>query len=318
MIIGLMFILGHYNLLMLYSSTLFIVSGLTIKVDSFSAIMKKHLHENSFKKAVSVNYATVSGSSIMGTLLGGMSIVYLTDFFNYILIIIASLSLILSIPVHETFNKNESSKSSTRNEIRSIGSFLLKITGFLILAFFINGLLISMDTYSAGLFNLVLRASPIYYTPFNMSFPIGQIAGTPMASTGYFKDDKPIVIAMLMFVFCPMVAIIAIGRSPLMDIIDAFIMGFVLPIINIPINTKLMQAIPQAIYGRVMAFIKIFASGSTPALGVLFSAVSIFFSIPTVLIWVSILTVPLAIYATIAIPKFFNIASRDVHEKESV
>ncbi len=71
MVFGFGLLLLSQNLLAIYAATGTSVFGMTMKGDSFSAIMKKHLSENSFKKAVSFNYVSNNVSALAGTLAGG-------------------------------------------------------------------------------------------------------------------------------------------------------------------------------------------------------------------------------------------------------
>ena len=184
---------------------------------------------------------------------------------------------------------------------------LKKISGFLILAFFLNGLFISLDTYSSGLFNIVLKSSPFLYTIFSMSVPIGMIMGTPLANVGYFRKDRPLVIATLLLLFSPFLIILSISRSPFLDIFDALLIGMILPIINIPLFTRLMKIVPGNIYGKVMAFLKVFTGGASPVMGAIFSFLVIFASISIILLSVGILVIPLTLYGVWIIPRFFRL-----------
>ncbi len=309
-----MIMLSGFGLLLLgsslsaiYAATGIAVLGQTMKIDSFSAIMKKHLSESSFRKAVSANYVLNSVSSLAGTLAGGLSIVYLPKLFDYLILLAVFISLVISWPAPEASYRLESAVKGASAEIKIVLSFLRKIAGFMLLAFFLNGLLISLDTYASGLFYLILRSSPVYYTAFSMSVPLGSIAGSPIANTKYFKKDRPLTFALLIFLFSPSIMILSFSRSPILDVADAFFMGFILPLINIPLQAKLMEVVPYSIYGRVSAFLKIFTSSSSPVMGSIFSTLTLFLSIPTVLFWVSIFVVPLALYTIKVITSFYRL-----------
>jgi hypothetical protein len=120
----------------------------------------------------------------------------------------------------------------------------------------LNGLFISIDTYSSGLFYLVLKSTPLYYTIFSLSVPVGMALGAPLANFGPLKKDNPLTVSLLLFLFAPLILVLSIGRSPLLDIADGLIIGLILPVINIPIFTKLMKVIPYGIYGKTQAFFK--------------------------------------------------------------
>jgi|ECHhosMinimDraft_1075155.scaffolds.fasta_scaffold03583_2 hypothetical protein len=296
------------SLVFIYFATVLLVFAQTFKIDSFSAIIKKHVPEASFKKANSLTFATTSASSLIGTLLGGLSIIYLQNLFIYLLLAVAITSIFLSFPTEETRIARKEGETILK-EVKETGSFLRSIAGLLLLAFFLNGLFISLDTYSSGLFNIVLKSSPVYYTAFSMAVPSGMMLGTPMANINYFKKDRPLAIAFMIILFSPLIFVLAFNRLPIVDVFDAFAIGFILPIINIPIITKLMKAVPHEIYGKVMALLKIFTGGASPVMGAVFSTMALFFGIPFVLFWVSVLVVPLTIYSIRIMPRFFKLGS---------
>jgi DHA3 family macrolide efflux protein-like MFS transporter len=310
MVLAFTLLLLNTGIFYIYGATAISVFGWTMKLDSFSAVIKKHTPVNSFKKANSMNNATSSASSILGTVTGGSAIIFFHYYFTYILIALSIISAILSVPVVEKSFHDDKGTVSAIEDIKSAGIFIGKITGFLVLAFFINGLFISLDTYSSGLFNIVLKTSPLYYTIFSLSVPLGTIFGTPMANMGYFKNDRPLVLAVLLLVFSPSLIVLSISRYPVIDIIDALIIGIILPLINIPLITRLMKIVPVNIYGKVMAFVKIFTGGASPVMGAVFSLLVLYATIPTVLLITGILVVPLSLYGFRIIPTFFKYEPR--------
>jgi DHA3 family macrolide efflux protein-like MFS transporter len=305
---GFIILLAGESLVLVYIAAVLLVFATTLKIDSFSAIIKKHVPEASFKKANSLTFATNSASSLVGTLLGGLAIIYIQAQFVYLLLAMAAASILLSIPVEEKIIARGGERVVAK-EVKEVGSFLRSIATFLLLAFFLNGLFISLDTYSSGLFNLVLKSSPIYYTAFSISVPLGMMLGIPIANVKYFKKERPVTIALMTLLFSPLIFALAFSRSPLADVIDAFAIGLILPIINIPLNTKLMQVVPHGIYGKVMALVKIFATGASPVMAAVFSTMALFFSIPFVLFWVAVLVIPLTIYSIRIVPRFFRLSS---------
>lgn len=300
---GFCLLLVSQGLPFIYAATAISVFGQTLKNDSFFAIIKRHLPEGAFKRANSINTALSSASSLLGTLLGGASILLFPKSFSLIIIAISLASTLMLRPEAETIIREE---SSLLEEFRSVGGFLRRITGILVLALFINGLMVSLETYASGLFNLVLRASPVYYTAFGMAVPLGTIIGTPFASLGHFREDRPLLIAALLMLFAPMIIALSISRSPILDIADALAIGVVLPLINIPIDTKIMKATPGEVFGKVNATLRIFTAGTTPAMGAIFSFLAAFFPITEVLLWVGIAVIPVTFYGFMAIPKLFR------------
>lgn len=95
---GTLFLLLGASLAVIYLSAGIMALGITMKGDSFSAIMKKHLPEDQFLKGNSISQAGSYVSTLSGTALGGMAIIYFSGYLPYILIILALVSLFSSRP----------------------------------------------------------------------------------------------------------------------------------------------------------------------------------------------------------------------------
>ncbi|BAB59865.1 hypothetical protein [Thermoplasma volcanium GSS1] len=288
-----------------YIVTAVSIFGQTLKTDSFSAIIKKFLKEESYKKAVSLNFLTGSVTSLTGAIIGGVFLIYFSDYFVDVMISAVLISLLSAIPVIQKTQRVNENRNTFSGEMKSVGLFLRRISGFLLLAFFLNGLFISIDTYSSGLFNLVLKANPAYYTAFNMAVPIGMMVGTPLVNVRYFKMEEPAFISGMIFIFAPLLIILSLSKFPTLDIIDAFTIGLLLPLINIPLNSRLIKIIPGKIYGKISAVMRIFVQGAQPAMGALFNVLAIGISVKTVFLYVGLLVIPLALYGMSIVPRFF-------------
>lgn len=306
-------LLLNNNILAIYIVTAVSILGQTLKTDSFSAIIKKFLKEKAYKKAISLNFLTGSVTSILGAIIGGAFLIYFSDYFIFVIIFMVLISLFSSIPVMSSIQQVNGNSISFSGEMKSVGLFLKRISGFLLLAFFLNGLFISIDTYSSGLFNIVLKTNPIYYTAFNMAVPIGMMVGTPLVNTGYFKVERPALISKMIFIFTPFLIILSLSKFPIIDILDAFVIGLMLPLINIPLNSRLIKVIPREIYGKTSAVMRIFVQGASPVMGAVFNILAIRMSIQSVFLYVAFLVIPLAIYGMKIIPKFFE---SDFSQKE--
>ena len=125
---GFTFLLFGNSIFIVYSTTALITLGLTLKGDSFSAIIKKHLKDDLFRRANSRNYAAISFSTLIGTALGGLSILYLGRYLVYILLAIVVVSILSSLPVEEEVTAGIS--ASAIGELYSALGFFRKIFGF--------------------------------------------------------------------------------------------------------------------------------------------------------------------------------------------
>ncbi|MBX8640312.1 MAG: MFS transporter [Thermoplasmata archaeon] len=293
-----------YTLQVVYSSTVLITVGWTMKGDSFSATIKKHLSEDQFMASNSFNLAATYAASLTGTALGGAAILYFARLFPYLLLVTALASLLLSMPVSEEMPRRGHSR--VVGELASSLAFFRKIVGFLVIAFVLNGLFMALDVYSSGLFHIILHSNAIFYTLFVMSIPVGGIFGSFLAN--FFKNSiqRPFTVASLVLLFAPMFLVLGISRNAVADVIDALLLGLLLPVINLPLNVKLMKIVPSRTYGKIMAFLRIFVGGSTPAMAALFSFIAIYFPVSEVLLYVGILLFPLTGLSYIVLPRFMN------------
>jgi len=303
MLVGLPPLISGVHLASIYVSAVILMSGATLKLDSYSAIIKKHLQEESYKRANTLNFVVNSISSIGSTAIGGAFIILAPHLFPAALLIMIAISLLTSIQLKEQASSN---KDTFNSEFSRVLSFMKKISGLLIIALFINGLFISLETYSSGLFYLILKSSPFYYTLFAAAVPAGSVPGALLANRGAFRNDSPSIIASMVLSFSPIILLIALSPIAIADVIAAFVLGIVLPIINIPIITKMMKLVPAEIYGKAMASIRIFTAGSSPAMGAIFSTLALYFSIRAVLTSVGILVIPLALYSVRVLGNFFR------------
>ena len=304
---GPFFMLTGYSLMSVYSGTILITLGVTMKGDSFSATMKKHLNEDQFSSSISANQASIYASSLIGTALGGVSIVFFQHLFPYMLIAVASVSVAMSMPVAEA--KSKIAGDRVIGELVSVISFYRKIVGFLALAFVLNGLFMALDVYSSGLFDLVLHSTAIFYTIFVASISIGGIFGSFLANALKNHTNSPMILSILVLLYAPIFLVLAISRSAILDILDVTFLGLLLPVINVPLDTNLMKIVPSNIYGKVMAFLRVFIGGSTPVLAAVFSFVAIYLQVNVILFYIGILLFPLTGLAFLVLPGFMKLTS---------
>ncbi len=301
------FIFFGYSLIFVYSSMALLTLGVTMKGDSFSATIKKHLDEKQYHDANSFTQGTVSASNLIGTALGGVCIIYFRLYFPIILLLIVFASFLTSSIARE--ESSTSGEGTGMKEMRSAIYFYRKILGFLIVGFAINGLFESIDVYSSGLFYIVLKSSALYYTIFVASISIGGIFGSAISKMFPATGKNGFRISLFLLGFSPILLTLGISRFEIVDIAMSLILGILLPIINIPLTAKLMGVVPNEIYGKVMAFLRVFVSGSTPVMAAIFSFVSIYVPVNVVFIYIGLAMLPITAFSFIAIPKFMAMES---------
>jgi DHA3 family macrolide efflux protein-like MFS transporter len=146
-----------------------------MRVDSISTTFKKHLDQEQFTTANQNLQGGGYASSLIGTVLGGASIIYFQECFVLVMLALSIIALLLSFPIPERANEGQK-ETAILGFASSIG-FIKRIWGFLAVGFVLNGLIISLDVYSSGLFHLVLKSSPIYCILFVAFLSLGGIIG---------------------------------------------------------------------------------------------------------------------------------------------
>ncbi|MCL4451488.1 MAG: MFS transporter [Candidatus Thermoplasmatota archaeon] len=291
----------------IYTATVFLTIGVMMKGDTISATIKKNLDREQFLPANQTFSGAGYASSLIGTLFGGASIIYLQHYFVLIILGMSIAALLLSFPISEPRNAEE--KAAVRSELTSTFVFLKKITGFLVVGFVLNGLLVCLDVYSSGLFHLVLKVSPVYYTLFVALLSVGGIIGSLLSGPLQKHVNTAYRISLLILLYSPAILFIALVKSAIGDIVDSFLIGLLLPVINIPLDVNLMKVVPRNIYGKVMAFLRVFLGGATPALAAVFSFMALFFSVTSIFLYAGIILFPVCVLSFKVLPKFFRMAN---------
>ncbi len=288
----------------IYLATLIMSAGYTLKGDSFSAILKKHLSDAQIARGTSMNQMSIGISGVLGIAAGGLSLLFLERLAPLILLAISIVALLLSIPTSEAVNRRDNGK--TRTEYGQVISFYRKIVGFIVVATMLNGLFIGITIYSSGLFNLYLHSTPEFYTMFEAAFPIGMIFGSYVSSKILHLIDKPRMPALLVILYGPLIFLLGSSGSVYADIFISLTIGFINPLINVPLNARLTRATPKEIFGRVFAFLRIFIGSSTPVMAVVFTILSIYASVPVILMAIGASAVFVAVLGFSAIPKLYR------------
>ena len=314
MLAGLSILLTGFSILMIYTVTAIISLGNTIKGDSFAAIIKKHVHKDFIGKATSVNQGVVSASDLIGILMGGIAILFLTAYLPYILILLCAVSLISAIPAGEQKNKPES--AGERMGYSNVFAFYRKIIGFILFGFVINGLFVSLSVYSSGIFHIFLKTTPAFYTAFIAAIPLGMIIGSYVAGTQMKRIDRPAIIAFFIVMYAPLILIIGLSHSPVLDVAASFLMGLINPVINVPISARLVRITPHEIFGRIFAFLRIFIGGSTPVMAAVFSFLALFYTVNNVLVAVGFFVFPFSLLGFVVLKAFFKLESTSALSKE--
>ncbi len=304
MILGFLTLLLSTTLFAIYLTTLIMSIGYTLKGDSFSAILKKHLNDEHIARGTSMNQLSIGLSGVLGIAAGGFSLLFLEGFTPLILLTISVAALLLSIPASEAVNRRDN--GTVRSEYGHVISFYRKIVGFIVVATILNGLFVGLTVYSSGLFKLYLHSTPEFYTMFEVAFPAGMIFGSYASSRILVFIDRPHIPALLVLLYGPLIFLLGASRSASADILIFLAVGFINPLINVPLNARLTRATPKEIFGRVFAFLRIFIGGSTPVMAVVFTVLSVYAPVPVILMAIGASEVFVAMIGFSTIPRLYR------------
>lgn len=298
MLSGIILIVGFavfsigFSFYIVYISTAIVTLGTTMIGDSFIALLKKLVSNEGITKATALNTISASSSQLTGVALGGISLIFLSSYAPLILLGLAAASTLLSIPIKMKKNEKPSESHTEKKGFRDVFTFYRSILGFVLFALVINGFFVSLDVYSSGLFRLYLHTSPLYYTLFDAALPASMIIGSVIANRYQNAIDKPSFIFLVTLMYAPILVTIGLSRNPLIDIAASGCIGFINPLINVPLTSRLTKFTPVEIYGRVMAFLRVFIQSATPVMATIFSFVSLFFTVPNILLAVGLIMIP--------------------------
>ena len=188
-------------------------------------------------------------------------------------------------------------------------SFFRKLIGFLLLGLVLNGFIVTLDVYGSGLFNLYLHTGPLLYAVFVASLPAGMLIGSIGANRLMVKIERPRISAGLMLLYPPVLLILGLSGSAVLDIGAVLFLGLILPLINIPLVARLVKFTPKEIFGRVMAFLKVFLGSSTPVMAAFFSLVSVAFPPKMIFLVAGLILMPISIGSFRVISDYYSVTA---------
>ena len=280
----------------------------TLKADSFSAIIKKHVTETGISKATSYQQGFTSVSTLIGFAVGGLSLVFISEYAPYLLVSITAVAVVLSFPGAEQSSMPSAEKQGQAG-YRDVFSFFRKLIGFLLLGLVLNGFIVTLDVYGSGLFSLYLHTGPLLYAVFVASLPAGMLIGSIGANRLIVKIERPRIGAGLMMLYPPVLVILGLSGSAVIDIAAVLFLGLILPLINIPMIARLVKFTPREIFGRVMAFVKVFLGSSTPVMAAFFSLVSFAFPPKTIFLVAGLILIPISIASFRVISDYYSVTT---------
>lgn len=295
-----------FSIYTVYVTTAIVATGVTLNGDTFAAMIKKLVSNDGITRATSYNTISNSTSSLIGVGMGGAALILFSYYAPYILISLAVGSMLFAFPKKMGLSGIASKSMGPGKGYHEVLKFYRTIIGFTVLALIINGFFVSIEVYSSGLFNIYLHSTPLYYTLFDASFPAAMFAGTYLTNHYETFFDRPGVIAVILVVYAPILIVLGLSRSTYIDISAAGLLGLINPMVNIPLVSRLTKFTPVEIFGRVMAFLRIFIQSSTPVMAAVYSFASLFFQVPQILLALGILMLPVSALGLQVVRVFYS------------
>lgn len=280
------FLLAFTYLILVYSDSLAIVYAValvssilsSVNSDAFNTILKETVKEEKIQHAVSLSQGTNAISELTGIIAGGI-LLYLP--FEFLAITLFSLPVISIIfGLSRTLNR---SGMVDKYGFRGAYRIILVLVPFLMLSLLLNGLFISLDVFGSGLIHIILHGSPFDYSLFVAAFPVGLIIGSLFTGKLSSIISRTGTISILLVPLGIVLLLIAISRIIYVDIALGILLGIIVILVNIGLQTIFMKAIPDGVMGRVNSLATIFSIGGSPVMAAAFSILSNYFYFPYIM-----------------------------------
>ena len=281
----------------------------TLKGDTFFSLIKERVGNEGISKANSFNQASASLASLIGIGLAGVSLLLLSRYIVEFLVLLSAVSLLTSTPVKSNIR---TVGRQGRGKYGDVWAIFSQIRGFIIFGLVVNGMFVAITVYAAGLMKLYVHSGPLEYTLFEFSFPLGMLLSSLFSISIMKRLDNYAVVGGLVFLYAPLIIILGINRQAWIDIIVAFLIGFLNPLINIPLMSRFTKIVPLNIFGRVSAFLRIFLASSTPVMAAVMAFISLYYEVNEILTVIGVLMIPFSLLGLKVVKTFYRLeASKD-------
>jgi MFS family permease len=297
-------------LIWIYLAAMFSSVFSSISSDAFFTLMKDIMKPSAMGRGMSLVEVGRGMSEVIGIILGGMSIIFLSRWFVPFIVFTGTVSVALSLPRTAKNRNRAQNKYGFYHVFRAIRVML----PFLIIGLLINGLFISLEVYASGLFYQILHEGPSYYTAFILGFSSGGLAGGLLGIRISRKLENPAFIAFSMAFFGLSFFLLSISRIPDADVLITVALGLVNSLTNIPLMAYLVKIIPNEAMGRVNSIVTLFLASSSPVMAAAYGGIAQFLPIPTVLLLISVLLAISSVPTYISIKKLFKLTESKIKE----
>ncbi|MEM0139089.1 MAG: hypothetical protein QXZ44_00525 [Ferroplasma sp.] len=256
--------------------------------DDFRGIEKQIIPPEKMEHVQSMDMLSSGLFMLAGIILGG---VFIFIGYNYLTLFLVSVSIIeLLLSIKNTTKKLHITDNKNAFKFKSTVKITASILPFLLLGLLLNGMFIALDVFASGLIHIIMHAPSYYYTLFVAGYPAGMLIGgvismNPRVNAYHGRKNS---MALYIFISGIIFILIAINRMPVLDGVLTFIIGVFLAFINILLESKLINGIPDSIMGKFNSLATMFSISSSPVMAFAFGYLSEFVYFPYILLFAGI------------------------------
>ena len=238
----------------------FVIGLSTDIMDSTSSSWSKQfLDESQYKSGTSLSQGLGALAESLGYALSGVFLILGLKFAVYSFAIIFAIAVIPILWIKNERTANISAENSINSSIKKGLNYVFKdsrLRALVIIVLAINLALGTIGIFLAYLIQDQFRISAIYFTMLAVSLALGVIFGSILGSivrgkVGTYTIGTIMPIGGLLF-------LVGMNRSVYPDFVITAVIGILIGIINVVINTAIIKTVDNEMMGRVSGTIKTF------------------------------------------------------------
>ncbi len=277
------FMLLKHSLYTIYTVDLISSTMIWIITDDLRAITKEIIPHEKMEHAQSINMFSSGIFELGGIITGGIFIFVGYDNLMLLLIAISIIELILS---STNRSKKLYVKKNNNTGFGGTAKIALTILPFLLLGLLLNGMFVALDVFASGLIHIIMHAPSYYYTFFVAGYPAGILFGGIISMNPKISKIHAKKYSMTVYIFLSgiLFILIALNRIAILDGIFTIIIGTFLAFINIVLESKIINGIPNSITGKFNSLTMMFSVSSSPVMAFFFGYISRFVYFPDIIL----------------------------------
>ncbi|MGC8515684.1 MAG: MFS transporter [Thermoplasmata archaeon] len=243
----------------------FVIGLSTDVMNSISASWSKQfLTETQYQSGVSLSQSLGAVAEGLGYAISGVFLILGLNFAIYSFAIIFAVAIIPIILMKDEKTASISTEKDMNSSIRKGLEYVFKdkrLRGLVIIILAINLAFGTLGIFMAYLIQDQFKLSAIYFTTLALSLTIGVIFGSVVGSAakgklGLYSIATILPIGLLIF-------LVGILKSVYPDFAIISVIGILIGVINVVINTAIIKIVDQEMMGRVSGVIKTFGVSLT-------------------------------------------------------